>query len=87
MNETIINRETMNGTKWQIVADKFGASLFLENYKKDGYHFSGYRFNSVEEAHAYLDKVDERVKNPMPFIPCIDCSSFYGRGSNVYYGD
>lgn len=86
--EMIINRTTLNGTKWQIVPSFFGGySLYLENYKKDGYHFSGYSFKTIEEAVAHLDKIDERVKNPMPFTPCTDCSDFYGRGSNVYYGD
>jgi len=87
MSTTIINRETLNGTKWQIVADNFGAALYMNNFGKDGYHFSGYWFRSIEEAQAHLDAIDERVKNPMPFTPCSDCSDFYGRGSNVYYGD
>ena len=80
MNTTIINRETKNGTKWEIVYDGFIASLYMNG------HFSGYTFRSIEEANAHLDAIDERVKTSIQFTPC-DCSSFYGRGSNVYYGD
>lgn len=86
-NEILINRTTLNGTKWQIVADNHGASLYMGNFGKDGYHYSGYWFRSVEEAQAHLDEVDERTKNPFQFPSPLDCNSFYGRGSNVYYGD
>ena len=87
MNETIISRETANGTKWQIIADKYGAALYMQDFGKEGYHFSGYYFNSVEQANAHLDAVDERVRAPRMASAALDCSSFYGRGSNVYYGD
>lgn len=87
MKETIINRETLNGTKWQIVADKYGAALYMHNFGKDGYHFSGYWFHSIEEAQAHLDAIDARVRAPRMVSTPLDCSSFYGRGSNVYYGD
>ena len=87
MNEMIINRTTLNGTKWQIVADNHGAALYMGNYDKDGFHFSGYWFRTVEEAQAHLDEVDERVRAPRMVSAPLDCSSFYGRGSNVYYGD
>lgn len=87
MNETIINRETLNGTKWQIIADNFGVALFMNNFGKPGFHFSGYCFRSIEEAQAYLDAVDERVRAPRMVETHLDCSSFYGRGANVYYGD
>lgn len=80
MNTTIINRETLNGTKWEIVADNFGAALYMNG------RYSGYYFRSVEEAQAHLDAIDERVKNSVQFTPC-DCNGYYGRGSNVYYGD
>ena len=85
--EMIINRTTLNGAKWQIVPSFFGGySLFLENYKKDGYHFSGYSFRTLEEAVAHLDKIDERVKNPIQFTPCEIPADYYGvRG--MYYGD
>jgi len=85
--EVIINRTTLNGTKWQIEADNYGAALYMENYGKDGFHYSGHFFDSLDEANAYLDEVDNRVKNPVQFTPCTDCSDFYGRGSNVFYGD
>ena len=87
MKTTIINRETLNGTKWQIVADKSGAALYLNNFGKPGYHFSGYYFRSIEEAQAYLDAVDERFLAPRIVESHIDCSDFYGRGFNIYYGD
>ena len=80
MNTTIINRETLNGTKWEIVYDGFIAALYMHN------SFSGFSFRSIEQAQAHLDAIDERVKTAVQFTPC-DCSSFYGRGSNVYYGD
>ena len=79
MNATI-KRETLNGTKWEIVYDGFIAALYMNG------HFSGYTFRSVVDANAHLDAIDERVKSSVQFTPC-DCSSFYGRGSNVYYGD
>ena len=87
MKETIINRETLNGTKWQIVADNFGAALYINNFGKPGFHYSGYYFRTIEEAQAHLDAVDERVRAPRIVEAPLDCSSFYGRGSNVYYGD
>ena len=79
-NETIINRETLNGTKWEIVFDGFIAALYMNG------HFSGYTFRSIEEAQAHLDAIDERVRSPRE-VAALDCNSFYGRGSNVYYGD
>ncbi|MCR5463186.1 MAG: hypothetical protein K6F06_01425 [Bacteroidales bacterium] len=85
--EMIINRTTLNGAQWQIVKDFLGVALFLKNYNKEGYHFSGYCFKSIEEANAHLDAINERTKHPEQFTPCTDCSGFYGRGSNVYYGD
>ena len=80
MTPTIINRETLNGTKWEIVFNGFYTTLFMNG------KYSGYTFRSTEEAQAHLDAIDERVKNSIQFTPC-DCTSFYGRGSNVYYGD
>ena len=86
-NETIINRETLNGTKWQIIADNVGAALFINNFGRPGYHYSGYFFRNIEEAQAHLDAVDERVRAPRVIETTLDCSSFYGRGSHIYYGD
>ena len=86
-NETIIKRTTLNGAKWQIIPSFFGGyALYLENYKKDGYHFSGYTFKTLEDAMAHLDKVDERVKNPMQFPPCEIPADYYGVAGR-YYGD
>lgn len=48
--ETVINRTTLNGTKWQIIADNYGAALYLNNFGKPGYHYSGYWFRTVAEA-------------------------------------
>ena len=81
MSTTIINRETLNGTKWSLVADQYGVSLYM------GDQYSGYWFRTIEEAQAHLDAVDERVRTPRTVSTPLDCSSFYGRGSNVYYGD
>ena len=80
MNATI-NRETLNGTKWEIVYDGFIAALYMNG------HFSGYTFRTIEEAQAHLDAIDERIRAPRMVSTTLDCSSFYGRGSNVYYGD
>ena len=82
MNNTkIYNRTTLNGTKWEIVYDGFIASLYMNGY------FSGLTFRSVEDANAHLDRIDEKIQNPVVFAPCTNCSGYYGRGSNVYYGD
>ena len=84
--EIIIERTTLNGTKWQIIANNYGAALYLNNFGKEGFHYSGYYFNSIEEAQAHLDAVDERVKNPVQFTPCEIPSDYYGVNGR-YYGD
>ncbi len=83
--ETVINRTTPNGAKWQIVVDNFGAALYLNNFNKPGYHYSGYWFRTVTEAQEYLDGVDARVSAPVQHfdytIPADyydDCSRHYG---------
>ena len=86
-NVMTIERTTLNGTKWQIEVDNYGATLYMQNFGKDGFHYSGHFFDSLAEANAYLDGINERVKSPVTFNPCSDCSDFYGRGSSVYYGD
>ena len=80
MNTTIIKRETLNGTKWEIVFNGFYASLYMNG------HFSGHTFRTIEEANAHLDEVDERVKNPVQFVPCEIPADYY-RDCNRYYGD
>lgn len=86
-NEMIINRTTLNATKWQIVADVYGAALYIENHGKDGYHFSGRFFKGTEEANAYLDKIDEKVLAPVQaFTPSAVPADYYGR-PGCYYGD
>lgn len=84
--EIVINRTTLNGTKWQIVADKYGAALYLNNFGKEGFHYSGYWFRSVEEAQAHLDAIDERVKKPVVFTSCEVPADYYGVAGR-YYGD
>ena len=84
--EMTYERTTLNGTKWQIVADKFGAALYLNNYDKPGFHYSGYYFGSIAEANAYLDKIDERVAHPIEFKPCEIPADYYGVAGR-YYGD
>lgn len=79
-NEIIINRTTLNGTKWQIVADNFGAALYMND------KYSGYYFRSIEEAQAHLDKVDERVRTPYVPQSCEVPSDYYGVAGR-YYGD
>ena len=85
-NEMIINRTTLNGTMWQIVADKFGAALYMGNFGRDGYHYSGYWFRSIEEAQAHLDEIDERVSRPVTFTTCTIPADYYGVAGR-YYGD
>ena len=80
MNTTIINRETLNGTKWEIVFNGFYTSLYMNG------HFSGYTFRTIGEAQAHLDEVDERVKTPVQFTPCEVPANYYG-DCNRYYGD
>ena len=79
MNATI-KRETLNGTKWEIVADNFGAALYMNG------RYSGYFFSSVEKAQAHLDAIDERVKTSVQFTPCVVPADYY-RDCNRYYGD
>ena len=86
-NEMIINRTTLKGAKWQIVANAFGAALYLGNFDGDGYHFSGRFFKGTEEANAYLDKIDEKVHAPVrAFTHSAVPVDYYGE-SGKYYGD
>lgn len=80
MTPTIINRETLNGTKWEIVYDGFIAALYMNG------HFSGYTFRSVEEANAHLDAIDARVRAQREFIPAAVPADYYN-DCNRYYGD
>jgi len=85
-NEIVINRTTLNGYDWQIVADKFGAALMLKNYNKEGYHFSGNHFRTIEEANAYLNKIDEKYLKPEPVASFEVPADYYGVAGR-YYGD
>lgn len=85
--EMIINRTTLNGAKWQIVVDNYGAALYLENFKKDGFHFSGYWYKSVEEAQAHLDKIDARCLAPKPEFKPVEIPADYYGVRGMYYGD
>ena len=83
--ETVINRTTLNGTKWQIIADNYGAALYLNNFGKPGYHYSGYWFRTIAEAQEHLDGVDARVAAPVQHfdysVPADyydDCTRYYG---------
>lgn len=86
MNATKTYRTTLNGANWMIEEDRFGATLFLKHYDKDGYYFSGNIFKSVAEANAYLDKIDERVSKPVEFKPIAVPADYYGVAGR-YYGD
>ena len=79
-NAKTYSRTTLNGTKWQIVADNFGAALYMNE------KYSGYHFRSVEEANAHLDAIDERVSKPVQFSPCSIPADYYGVAGR-YYGD
>ncbi len=80
MTKTIIDRETLNGTTWQIVAGQYGVVLYMNG------KFSGYSFRTVEEAQAHLDAVDERVRAQREFIPVAIPADYYN-DFNRYYGD
>lgn len=87
MKQNNTYRTTLNGTEWMITDGIFGGcTLYMKNYKGE-WQFSGYTFKTYEDVQKHLDAIDNKVKNPVPFVPCTDCSSFYGRGSNVFYGD
>lgn len=85
-NAKTYSRTTKNGTEWQIINGFFGGfTLLMKNYKGE-FQFSGYTFKTIEEAQKHLDSVDENSTRQWNFTSS-DASSFYGRGSNVYYGD
>ena len=85
-NAKTYRRTTLNNVEWEVIETLFGGFAL---YRKDGdnYTFSGYSFRTMGDAIKHLDEIDSRISNPVQFFPCTDCSSFYGRGSNVYYGD
>lgn len=87
METMTYNRTTLNGARWQIVVDKHGAALYLHNFDKDGFHFSGNYFNTMAEANEYLDRVDERTKNPVHWTPCTTIPADYYGVPGRYYGD
>ena len=80
MKETLINRTTANGTKWEIVYDGFIAALYMNG------HFSGYTFRTIEEAQAHLDAIDARVRAQREFSPAAVPADYYN-DCNRYYGD
>lgn len=84
--ENTYYRTTLNGANWMILEVSFGVTLFLKNWNKEGYHFSGYIFKTVEEAQAHLDKIDERVSRPVEFHPVEVPADYYGVPGR-YYGD
>lgn len=87
METMTYNRTTLNGARWQIVADKYGAALYLHNFDKDGFHFSGNYFKTMAEANEYLDRIDERTKNPVRWTPCTTIPADYYGVPGRYYGD
>ena len=80
------HRTTLNNVEWELVETIFGGYCL---YRKNGndYTYSGYSFRTLEDGIKHLDEIDERTSRPVQSNYCLDCSSFYGRGSNVYYGD
>lgn len=84
-NAKTYSRTTLNNFEWELVQTIFGGyALYRKN--GDDYTYSGYSFRTMEDGIKHLDEIDERFCNPVRFAPC-NASSFYGRGSNVYYGD
>ena len=79
-------RTTLNGTKWMLETDKFGCALMIQNWDKDGYHFSGNYYRSEAEANAYLDSLDKAYLEPKKEETYEIPADYYGvRGR--YYGD
>ena len=79
-------RTTLNNVEWELVQTIFGGyALYRKN--ADDYTYSGYSFRTMEDGIKHLDEIDERFDKPYSYAAPLDCSSFYGRGSNVYYGD
>ena len=86
MNNTkTYHRTTLNNVEWELVQTIFGGYAL---YRKNGndYTYSGYSFRTMKDGIKHLDEIDARSSRPVQFVSC-DASSFYGRGSNVYYGD
>lgn len=85
-NAKTYSRTTMNNVDWELVETVFGGYAL---YRKNGndYTYSGYSFRTMEDGIKHLDAIDERISRPVQSNYRLDCSSFYGRGSNVYYGD
>ena len=87
MKQNKTYRTTLNGTKWMITDGIFGGyTLYMKNFK-DNWQYSGYSFKTTEDVQRHLDEIDKKVSTPCHSNTHLDCSSFYGRGSNVYYGD
>ena len=87
MSNEVKYRTTLNGAQWMIMKDFFGGyALMLKNYGKDGYHFSGDCFKSMEDANAHLDKIDARFLAPEPETSYEVPADYYGV-PNRYYGD
>lgn len=84
-NAKTYHRITLNNFEWELVQTIFGGYAL---YRKNGneYAYSGYSFTTLEGGIKHLDEIDARSSRPVQFASC-DASSFYGRGSNVYYGD
>ena len=81
-------RITLNGTKWGIEKDVYGRFvLLMQNFDKDGFHFSGHSFNTRQELDEYLDEVDERVRNAGAWEPCTTVPANYYGVVGRYYGD
>ena len=84
-NAKTYHRTTLNGYEWELVETIFGGyALFRKN--GNDYTYSGYSFRTLEDGIKHFEEIDARSSRPVLFTPC-DASSFYGRGSNVYYGD
>ena len=79
-------RTTKNGTEWMVTPSFFGGFVLNRKNEKGNYQYSGYVFNSIEDVNKHLDKIDENCSKVWDFTT-VDCSSFYNRGSNAYYGD
>ena len=87
--ERTLERKSLNGFTYKFVEwEMFGRTSVSTYFSKDGKNFTHNtkNFNTLEEANAWIDKMDAAVLAPKPtFEPAripadyyADCSRYYG---------
>lgn len=80
-------RTTVNSTEWMLESDKWGCALYLRGNANEEYHFSGEWFKTADEAEAFLDGIDRRLRTPLPnYADVVIPADYYGR-TGRYYAD